>query len=320
MSLLQSIQQSYNAIGVPFSQALSRFEPQYVAQANFAIDANCQKACNFVTADNATFESVITDYRESNTTIENLLHESSTSNEDFAKLTTAGFAKFLQSGQLRHSHAMTQIVTEDAKNATVNDGGDMGGGSGIDDQDTNSSSSASGTPTTLAVATPTSSSEALVQKLKEDLRQALSDLFEPYDYSQLGLSKANGDAQATGGPLSVGYHKRSDTFRLHFATRDVKGYKNGVKMVISPIRSDQSAYDRLKNWEQGMIKGIQQALDLYASKGDVIVGAFTDDNKTPWGAYSIRGDSGDFTDEWEQPSYCGALSVTFCQCGGNCSE
>ncbi|AOW01996.1 YALI0B20790p [Yarrowia lipolytica CLIB122] len=319
MSLLQSIQQSYHAIGVPFSQALSRFEPQYVSEANFAIDANCQTACNFVTADNSTFESVITDYRQSNTTIEELLQESSTSNEDFAKLTTAGFAKFLQSGQLRHSHAMTQIVSKDARNATVNDGGDMGGGAGIDDQDGDSSSSAAGTPTTLAVATPTSSSEVLVQKLKEELRQALSDLFEPYDYSQLGLSMTNGDTQATGGPLSVGYHKRSDTFRLHFATRDVKGYQNGVKMVISPIRDDQSAYDKLKNWEEGMIKGIQQALDLYASKGDVIVGAFTDDNKTPWGAYSIRGDSGDFTDAWEQPSFCGALSVTFCQCGGNCS-
>lgn len=160
----------------PSLRPLSRFEPQYVSEANFAIDANCQTACNFVTADNSTFESVITDYRQSNTTIEELLQESSTSNEDFAKLTTAGFAKFLQSGQLRHSHAMTQIVSKDARNATVNDGGDMGGGAGIDDQDGDSSSSAAGTPTTLAVATPTSSSEVLVQKLKEELRQALSDL------------------------------------------------------------------------------------------------------------------------------------------------
>lgn len=314
MSLLQSIQQSYHAIGIPFSQALSRFEPQYVAQANFAVDANCQSACKFVTADNSTFESVITSYRDSNTTIESLLQDAAVSNEEFALLTTAGFAQFLKSGQFRHSHAMTQVVTKDEKNATINSGGDMGGGDGVDE-----SSSVSGTPTTLVTATAVSSGEALVEKLKEELRGAFRELLEPYDYSQLGLSKTNGDAQATGGPLSVGYHKRSETFRVHFTTRDVKGYQHGVKMVISPIRSDQDAYDKLTNWEKGMSNGIQQALDLYATKGDVIVGAFTDDNKTPWAAFSIRGDDGDFTDAWEQPSYCGSLSVTFCQCGGNCS-
>ncbi|KAG5355739.1 hypothetical protein CJU89_5447 [Yarrowia sp. B02] len=315
MSLLQPVQQTYHAIGVNFSEALAQWEPQFLSQANFAIDSHCQSSCQFVAAENSTFESVVTDYRESNTTIESLLNESSTSNEEFAMLTTTGFAKFLKSGQLRHSHAMTQIVTKDDKNATVNDGGDMGGGDGIDEDN-----DPSGSPTTLtATATATPSAEAVVEKLRQELRKAISDLFEPYDYSQLGLSKTNGDAQATGGPLSVGYHKRSDTFRVHLATREVQGYQSGVKMVISPIRSDQEAYDKLKNWELGMITGIQQALDRYAAKGDVIVGAFTDDNKTPWGAFSIRGDSGNFTDEWEQPSFCGSLSVTFCQCGGNCA-
>lgn len=309
---LQSIQDTYRAIGIPFSLALSRFEPP-VEAASFAVDSNCQRACNFVTAQNSTLESVITSYRESNDTIEATLQQSHTSNEELAKLTTAGFAKFLKSGALRHNHGLTQVVTNGFQNATLNDLGDMGGGAGIDDVPTSTQ------PQSSVAATPTSSAEALIQELKEKLRQAFQNLLEPYDYSNLGLSRSNGDAQVSSGPLSVGYHKRSDTFRIRLATRDAIGYKNGVKIVISPVRDDQSDYDGLKDWTSGMEKSLQEALDLYASKGDVIVGAFTDDHKTPWGAYSIRSDTGDFTDEWEQPSFCGALSISFCQCGGNCS-